>query len=108
MHASTPNSPTQMCTKFFARFRSGCPGSIASPCHRCGSDTPFDFAQGRLCPTLLTLVCSYPPKAKTVESVGRGRPPHTGFVLFLLFIGRTIRIKGVGQRVSDPHSRLSL
>ena len=27
----------------------------------CGSDTPFDFAQGRLCPTLLTLVSQIPP-----------------------------------------------
>ena len=34
----------------------------------CGSDTPFDFAQGRLCPTLLTWVLKYP---KLIWTLGK-------------------------------------
>jgi hypothetical protein len=51
---------------------------------QCGSDTPFDFAQGRLCPTPLTWICSVvielPARVKAQNQTPRAsrpRPHHT-------------------------------
>src|SRR5260370_32488859 len=59
---------------------------VPPPLCLCGSDIPFDFAQGRLCPTLLKLILflltgysNRPSKSKTnVKSVGQECPTRTG------------------------------